>query len=256
MSQNDKDSLLEKFLARALSEADKTAFEDLVRVDDTFAQEVALRLAEADAFHWAREAEKANIRRRWRQRRWLLWAARATFMLFFGFGVYWLFYAGSGNGNTGAGGQSGGVLQDTSKNFCIRDSLWLDSIPPKPVAGQISIRWEEPFAARKYQEALSAVNEYLSNIDTALANDPRACAVGGALNICLHNGDLNKAVKYLEIVKKNKRYWEQKEYKSIKILLMFAYICTGDCDKARSIKVEQSLPSHLRDWLETCAPKR
>lgn len=95
MSQDGKDILLEKFLARTLSDADKTAFEDLVRRDKSFAQEVALRLAEADAFHRARVANKTDVRRRYRQRRWLRWAVWG------GLGLLGLFGAikrcGSGN---------------------------------------------------------------------------------------------------------------------------------------------------------------
>lgn len=290
MSQNEKDILLEKFLAGTLAGTEKSAFEDLVRADDAFAGEVVLRLAEADAFHRAREAEKVDIRRRWRQRKWLRWAAWTAFILLLGLGAYWFFGGVIGNGKDGNGGRGenqgsteqgdtsgisvhsdGGFvptefqnkLKDTTAKtklppitLCIHDKSQLNSIPPKPVAGQSNIRWETPFAAGKYEEALSAVNEYLSSIDTSLANDPRACAVGGALNICLEVGDPKKAVKYLEVVQKNKRYWEQAEYKSIKALLVFAYACTGDCGKARAIKTEQPLPADLTRWLDSCTNRQ
>lgn len=73
MSQNEKDILLDKFLSRALTASEKSAFEELVRSDDSFAQEVAIRLTEADAFHRAFLAEKAVIKRGWRQKRRIRW---------------------------------------------------------------------------------------------------------------------------------------------------------------------------------------
>ena len=69
MDPNEKEILLHKFLTGRLSEADKSAFEGLVRTDVEFAGEVAMRLTEMDAFDRTRETEKADIQRRFRQRR-------------------------------------------------------------------------------------------------------------------------------------------------------------------------------------------
>jgi hypothetical protein len=283
MSQDEKDILLEKFLAAALSEADKKAFEDLVRTDESFAQEVALRLAEADAFRRAREAEKVDIRRRWWQRRWQRWAARAAFILLLGLGAYWVFDKIGGDGGSGSGrnkdpekrsdtsgstrlGADGAMptefqdtLKDTtdkkklpSKTLCIRDTTWLDSIPKIRSAGRESRNMMSAFADGDYPEALRRSGDFMSKYDSILAKYPSVCLVAGALNICLPEGDAEKAVRCLEIAYADIN--SRETYTSV--LLAYSYACTGRCEKARALvqkeKIEQALPPALNRWLSEC----
>ncbi|MBV6440700.1 MAG: hypothetical protein DYG98_12560 [Haliscomenobacteraceae bacterium CHB4] len=281
MSQNEKNILLENFLAGALSEDDKEVFEDLVRTDDAFAQEVALRLAEADAFHRARTVEKEEIKKRYQHRQRL---RRQVVLIGLGLlGLFWMVSLAYQKMEKRKAERQREVdelkllqprLPDTfdivlpwrrmsltSPSIpipCIRDTLWLRYIPKEPIAGREGEEIENNFARGDYagySEALRIGNQFLSEHDSVLAKYPRRCLVIGALNICLPEGDPTLAVRYLEVVRQNPRY----KTKQIMALLVFAHACNSRCEEARKVMQEENvrylLPAHLLRWLDGCGVK-
>ncbi|HRI61058.1 MAG TPA: hypothetical protein PK228_15070 [Saprospiraceae bacterium] len=292
MSQNEKDILLEKFLARALSGAEKTAFEDLVRTDKPFAKEVALRLAEADAFHRAHVAEKADIERRYRRRRWLRWAVWSTIGLLGLFGIT----KGCGDDKMTNSSRSGGGgpvqphdnitrldtngAVDTSfnplytsesassteasddptenklLNPCIRDTSWMHFIDKDPVAGG-SNDWQSLLAVGKYQEALRVATAFISQHQNDFADYPYDCLGCGALNLCMPDGDIELAIQCLEVAQNHVNY----KSKNVAVLLVLAYACKNECEKANKLVQKEKIGQLLDDedlkvWLSKCGDSK
>lgn len=287
MSQDEKDILLEKFLARELSEVDMTVFEELVRGEESFAREVAMRLAEADAFHRARSADKAEIVRRYRLRRWLRWAVWGSLILVLGIV---LFFAtkkshlqshtiptfihedtlppnSSGGSATGFSTifpdlkKSGSSGKDSSERegtelqaLCIRDTSWMRFIPKAPVAGN-SVDWESLLAAGKYEEALRTANAFIAKHKDDFADYPYDCLGCGALNVCMPGGDLELAIRCLEVVKTHVDYKSKR--KNVATLLVLAHACKNECEKARNLVQEEKIEhllndNELKEWLSKC----
>jgi len=286
MEPNEKEILLHKFLTGRLSEADKSAFEELVRTDVKFAGEVAMRLTEMDAFDRARETEQADIRRRFRQKRRLrraFWDILLIVVVMFAL-LNWapeIFFSGGGAGNnpadslvtqvgggslagraeTGAGSPTSNATTppnpaagDTGKaaaappvrSICLYPSALLDSIPTKSQAGQSSVYLYDS------AEAAFRVKDYPKARDLITRFlEERNNRLASYPRACLLAGALHVCLPdgnpQKAVLYLGIAHADVNQHSPVTAtLLVYAYACAGDCSEARAL-IENSRIIHLPD---------